>query len=174
LSLCRFVLTCLVSNNLSMNDILASLTDPSLQSFRKSLATQQNSKSKSVGQKLSVPLARPLQQKLERQAAYEQTKTEITKWQPIVKANREVQNLSQTTLTTGGSLTISHERASKTVKANKCLSCRDIPSTLPPTNPISKRLIFSLLPHLKKILPNYYDNQESKMKKKSLHLKTWL
>lgn len=73
-----------------MNDILASLTDPTLQSFRKSLATQQTSKSKSVTQKLSAPLARPLQEKLERQAAYEETKTEITKWQATVKANREV------------------------------------------------------------------------------------
>jgi U3 small nucleolar RNA-associated protein 14 len=78
-----------------MNDILASLTDPSLQSFRKSLATQQTSKSKSVGQKLSAPLARPLQEKLERQAAYEETKTEITKWQATVKANREVPHFTK-------------------------------------------------------------------------------
>ena len=93
-------LTSLVSNGLSMNDILASLTDPSLQSFRKSLASQQTSKSKSVGQKLSAPLARPLQERLERQAAYEETKAEITKWQPLVKANREVIHLS-TVLTAG-------------------------------------------------------------------------
>ena len=73
-----------------MSDIVASLTDPSLQTFRKSLAAQQTSKSKNVGQKLSVPLAKPLQQKLEREAAYEETKAEITKWQPLVKANREV------------------------------------------------------------------------------------
>ena len=73
-----------------MSDIVASLTDPSLQTFRKSLAAQQTSKSKNVDQKLSVPLARPLQQKLEREAAYEETKAEITKWQPLVKANREV------------------------------------------------------------------------------------
>ena len=93
-------LTSLVSSELSMNDILASLTDPSLQSFRKSLASQQTSKSKSVGQKLSAPLARPLQERLERQAAYEETKVEITKWQPLVKANREVIYLS-TVLTIG-------------------------------------------------------------------------
>lgn len=80
-----------------MNDILASLTDPTLQSFRKSLATQQTSKSKSVTQKLSAPLARPLQEKLERQAAYEETKTEITKWQATVKANREVPPLQNFT-----------------------------------------------------------------------------
>jgi len=78
-----------------MNDILTSLTDPSLQSFRKSLAAQQTSKSKSVGQKLSAPLARPLQEKLERQAAYEETKTEITKWQATVKANREVPHFTK-------------------------------------------------------------------------------
>ena len=71
---------------------MASLTDPSLQSFRKSLAAQQSSKSKSIGQKLSVPLARPLQEKLEREAAYEETKNDISKWQATVKANREVPN----------------------------------------------------------------------------------
>src|SRR5579862_2016850 len=76
-----------------MGDILASLTDPSLQSFRKSLATQQISKSKAVGQKLDPPLARPIKERLERQAAYEETKTEISKWQPIVKANREAEHL---------------------------------------------------------------------------------
>ena len=75
---------------LSMNDILSSLTDPSLQSLRKSLEARQSSKSKSAAKKLSAPLAKPLQKKLERQAAYEETKTEITKWQPLVKANREV------------------------------------------------------------------------------------
>jgi len=80
----------IVSTSLSMNDILSSLTDPSLQSLRKSLETRQSSTSKSAGQKLSAPLAKNLQKKLERQAAYEETKAEITKWQPIVKANREV------------------------------------------------------------------------------------
>jgi U3 small nucleolar RNA-associated protein 14 len=104
----KHTLTSLVSNELSMNDILSSLTDPSLQSFRKSLASQQTSKSKSVGQKLSAPLARPLQERLERQAAYEETKTEITKWQPLVKANREVIDFS-IALTSGRSFTIPDE-----------------------------------------------------------------
>jgi len=81
------------SNELAMSDILASLTDPSLQSFRKSLAVQQSSKSKSIGQKLDVPLARPIKERLERQAAYEETKNEVSKWQPIVKANREADHL---------------------------------------------------------------------------------
>jgi U3 small nucleolar RNA-associated protein 14 len=76
-----------------MSDILASLTDPSLQSFRKSLAAQQTSKSKSVGQKLDVPLAKPIKERLERQAAYEETKREVSKWQPLVKANREADHL---------------------------------------------------------------------------------
>lgn len=81
------------SNELAMSDILASLTDPSLQSFRKSLAAQQSSKSKSIGQKLDVPLARPIKERLERQAAYEETKNEVSKWQSIVKANREADHL---------------------------------------------------------------------------------
>jgi len=83
-------LTIVESNELAITDILASLTDPSLQALRKSLSAQQTSKSKSIGQKLSAPLAKPLQERLERQAAYEETKTEISKWQNIVKANREV------------------------------------------------------------------------------------
>jgi len=78
------------SNELAITDILASLTDPSLQSLRKSLAAQQTSKSKSASKKLSAPLAKPIQERLERQAAYEETKNEISKWQNIVKANREV------------------------------------------------------------------------------------
>lgn len=102
------ILTSAESTGLSMTDILSSLTDPSLQSFRKSLATQQNSKSKSIGQKLSVPLARPIQARLERQAAYEEIKTEVSKWQPLVKANREVISLS-TILITGRSSSLPHE-----------------------------------------------------------------
>jgi len=78
------------SQGLSVNDIVASLTDPSLQSFRKALASQQTKSSKTTGEKLVAPLAKPIKDKLERQAAYEEAKTEITKWQPIVKANREV------------------------------------------------------------------------------------
>jgi len=78
------------SEGLSLDDIVASLTDPSLQSFRKTLASQQKKSSKTTGEKLAVPLAKPIKDKLERQAAYEEAKTEITKWQPIVKANREV------------------------------------------------------------------------------------
>ena len=73
-----------------MNDILSSLTDPSLQTLRKSLQARQSGKSKTAAKILSAPLAKPLQKRLERQAAYEETKTEITKWQPLIKANREV------------------------------------------------------------------------------------
>ena len=79
------------SATLSMADIVASLTDPSLQAFRKSLATRQTKKSKT--QKFAPPLPRPVKDKLERKAAYEEAKTEITKWQPVVKANREAGHL---------------------------------------------------------------------------------
>lgn len=78
------------SQGLSMNDIVASLTDPSLQSFRKALASQQTKSSKTTGTKLAAPVAKPIKDKLEREAAYEEAKTEISKWQPIVKSNREV------------------------------------------------------------------------------------
>jgi U3 small nucleolar RNA-associated protein 14 len=78
------------SHQLALTDILDSLTDPGLQSLRKSLAIQNKSNSKSSARKLSAPLAKPLQEKLEREAAYEETKKEISKWQPFVKSNREV------------------------------------------------------------------------------------
>lgn len=40
-----------------------------------------------------APLAKSDQQRLERKAAYEQSKKDITKWEPLVKRNREAPTL---------------------------------------------------------------------------------
>jgi hypothetical protein len=37
------------------------------------------------GQPVAAPLPRPVAERLERQAGYDDTKQEVTKWQPIVK-----------------------------------------------------------------------------------------
>ncbi|CAI2170545.1 14052_t:CDS:2 [Funneliformis geosporum] len=42
---------------------------------------------------LPAPLPSRIQDKLNRQAAYEETKKDITKWEPIVKQNREAEHL---------------------------------------------------------------------------------
>lgn len=38
---------------------------------------------------IQAPLPKPYREKLERKAAYEQSKKDITKWEPLVKRNRE-------------------------------------------------------------------------------------
>lgn len=42
---------------------------------------------------IQAPLAKPIQKKLERKAAYEQSKKDFTKWEPSVKRNREAPTL---------------------------------------------------------------------------------
>lgn len=49
---------------------------------------------KATAKPLSVPLAPAIQQRMERLAAYDATKEDITRWQPLVKANRELATLS--------------------------------------------------------------------------------
>lgn len=48
-------------------------------------------------EKKSIPVHAPLpktdQERLERKAAYEQSKKDITKWEPVVKRNREASTL---------------------------------------------------------------------------------
>ncbi|CAG8573767.1 2092_t:CDS:10 [Ambispora gerdemannii] len=46
-----------------------------------------------IKQPLSPPLPKRIQEKFNRQAAYEETKKEISKWEPIVKRNRESDHL---------------------------------------------------------------------------------
>mmetsp|Transcript_5357 Transcript_5357/g.11731 ORF Transcript_5357/g.11731 Transcript_5357/m.11731 type:complete len:1130 (-) Transcript_5357:373-3762(-) len=51
------------------------------------------------GAPVSAPLPRQIKERQERRAGYEQTSTEVTKWQSIVKANREAPTLVFTSAT---------------------------------------------------------------------------
>ncbi|KAI8919200.1 Utp14 protein-domain-containing protein [Powellomyces hirtus] len=51
------------------------------------------SKAKGKTDTVDAPLPKRIQDRLERQAAYEESKTEISKWQPLVKKNREAGHL---------------------------------------------------------------------------------
>lgn len=44
-------------------------------------------------QPLSAPLSKRMQDRIDREAAYEETKAEVTKWQPTIKKNREADHL---------------------------------------------------------------------------------
>lgn len=47
-----------------------------------------------VGKPLAVPLPQTTQDRIERSVGYEHTKTDVSKWQPVVKANREAESIS--------------------------------------------------------------------------------
>ena len=68
------------SQKLRLEDLLTSVEPKTLKALKKT-------------QTLSAPLARPLQERLNRSAAYETVKGEITKWQPAVKQLREATTL---------------------------------------------------------------------------------
>ncbi|KAF8911605.1 Utp14 protein-domain-containing protein [Gymnopilus junonius] len=80
---------------LNLDDLLAPLEGQSsaLQSLKKStkvLAPSASSKAKT----LSAPLPHRAQERLDRQAAYEQTKEEVDKWTDTMKRIREAEHLS--------------------------------------------------------------------------------
>ena len=82
---------------LDANDVLESMKIAGLGHYRNEIAPllSYNTKSKPSSTKiLAPPLARRQQNQLDRVAAYEQTKEELSKWQDTVKANREADNLS--------------------------------------------------------------------------------
>ncbi|KAF8645236.1 hypothetical protein AX16_008063 [Volvariella volvacea WC 439] len=77
---------------LDLEDLLAPLATQSsaLQSLKKSTKALTSSKTKS----LSAPLPQRAQERLDRQAAYEQTKEEVQKWAGTMKRIREAEHLS--------------------------------------------------------------------------------
>ncbi|PPQ67949.1 hypothetical protein CVT26_005829 [Gymnopilus dilepis] len=82
-------------SKLNLDDLLAPLEGQSsaLQSLKKSakvLAPSASSKAKA----LSAPLPHRAQERLDRQAAYEQTKKEVDKWTDTMKRIREAEHLS--------------------------------------------------------------------------------
>lgn len=73
---------------LNFEDLLAPLTGQSdnLEPLKKSTKVLTSSKSKA----LSAPLPQRTQDRLDREAAYEQTKREVDKWQATMKQIKEV------------------------------------------------------------------------------------
>ncbi|KAF8814462.1 small-subunit processome [Phlegmacium glaucopus] len=80
---------------LNIDDLLAPLASQSsalqsLKSSAKVLASSSSSKAKT----LSAPLPQRIQERLDRQAAYENTKEEVDKWSETMKRIREAEHLS--------------------------------------------------------------------------------
>ena len=76
---------------LNFEDLLAPLAGQSgnLDSLKKSTKVLTSSKNKA----LSAPLPQRTQDRLDREAAYEQTKQEVDKWQVTMKQIKEVCNI---------------------------------------------------------------------------------
>ncbi|KAG6856329.1 hypothetical protein H0H87_005530 [Tephrocybe sp. NHM501043] len=81
-------------SKLNLDDLLAPLTSQSstLQSLKQSTKALASSSSKI--KTLSAPLPQRAQERLDREAAYEQTKEEIDKWSSTMKKIREAEHLS--------------------------------------------------------------------------------
>lgn len=79
---------------LTLDDLLGPLTSKSdqLASLKKSLKPLASSNPKN--QPLSAPLPQRTQEKLDREAAYEQTKQEVDKWTETMKRIKEAEHLS--------------------------------------------------------------------------------
>lgn len=83
------------SQKLTVNDLLPSISDSRLKRSLKILAdpTPANTKQSGVQGKLSAPLAKRQQDRLDRKAAYEKTTETLGRWVDTVKANREAEHL---------------------------------------------------------------------------------
>ncbi|KAJ4473028.1 Utp14-domain-containing protein [Lentinula aciculospora] len=85
------------SAGLSLNDLLAPLGQSSLEKSVKVLQSSggdPSSGKKKKPQTLSVPLPQRTQERLDREAAYEQTKVEVDKWSAAMKRISEADHLS--------------------------------------------------------------------------------
>ncbi|KAK1223331.1 hypothetical protein PQX77_013808 [Marasmius sp. AFHP31] len=88
------------SAGLTLTDLLAPLSNSgtTTPSFEKSLKALHSSSSKGKGKKtthtLSAPLPQRAQERIDREAAYEQTKTEVQKWSAAMKRIQEAEHLS--------------------------------------------------------------------------------
>ncbi|GJE97818.1 Utp14 domain-containing protein [Phanerochaete sordida] len=82
------------ASKLSLDDLLAPLDSSSstLQSLKKSVKVLASSSSKA--KTLSAPLAHRAQERLDREAAYEQTKEEIDKWSATMRRIKDAEHLS--------------------------------------------------------------------------------
>ncbi|KAI8813476.1 Utp14 protein-domain-containing protein [Cladochytrium replicatum] len=75
---------------LDLSSLVAAVGDADdFSDLRKQLAKLEDLEDNKGAQKVSAPLPTMLQRKMDRNAAFEIAKKEVTKWQPIVKKNRE-------------------------------------------------------------------------------------
>lgn len=84
------------TRKLNVSDLLSSVTDSRLKGSLKHLSstpTTQGAKSSAPG-KLTAPLAKRHQDKIDRAAAYEKSKETLNRWIDTVKANREAEHIS--------------------------------------------------------------------------------
>ena len=93
LSFYLFILTPISGSKLNLDDLLLPLASQSsaLQSLKTSAKVLASSSSKA--KTLSAPLPQRTQERLDRQAAYEQTKEEVDKWSETMKQIRMVSRL---------------------------------------------------------------------------------
>ncbi|EPY50995.1 U3 snoRNP protein Utp14 [Schizosaccharomyces cryophilus OY26] len=76
---------------IGLSDLLESVqVDNRLKSSLKPLVSESSAVAAS---KLNAPLAKPIHDRLERQAAYEQSKEDLERWKPIVSENRKADQL---------------------------------------------------------------------------------
>ena len=82
---------------LTVTDMISSVTDPGLRKSLKLLADHEpkpTSKRGGIPKKLDVPLPKRQQDRLDRAAAYEQSKETLNRWIDTVKYNRRAEHLS--------------------------------------------------------------------------------
>eukprot|EP01083_Nonionella_stella_P229514 812288_1 len=77
------------SDKLSLSDLLA----PSQKGFSKRQQKLLNLKKDKVAQMLATPLPEVQKERIERKVGYEATKKDVSKWQGLVKQNRELEQL---------------------------------------------------------------------------------
>ncbi|TPX70881.1 hypothetical protein SpCBS45565_g01475 [Spizellomyces sp. 'palustris'] len=79
---------------IGLEDLMGSLGDEAgFSTLKKQLAVLEKSTSKQTAT-IAAPLPKRIQDRYDRQAAYEESKKEVSKWAPLVKKNREADHLT--------------------------------------------------------------------------------
>ncbi|PVF96712.1 Utp14-domain-containing protein [Serendipita vermifera] len=82
------------STKLQLSDLIAPLASEGASSSAIALTSAMKTLNSTKAAPLSAPLPLRVQDRLDRQAAYEQTKSEVQKWEPTMKRIREADHLS--------------------------------------------------------------------------------
>ncbi|CAG8469082.1 4136_t:CDS:2 [Ambispora leptoticha] len=104
-----------MDKKIELKDLLATLQEETGYSI---LKKELDNKKNKVKQPLPPPLPKRIQEKFNRQAAYEETKKEISKWEPIVKRNRESDHLEFSKSSSAASYQLSNNTLAGTFKAS--------------------------------------------------------